>query len=130
MWYTDFVVEMDARFLPGDSLYSSKNWRFHFRQFYTFIFEAEGDVTFEGLPGGPIGISRAFQSGQNASHVLVIVKDQDVALFINDQPVYHGTLEPGWKNGSMMFEFQTTVGFDNFKIWDISDIFPTVTPAP
>ena len=60
--------------------------------------------------------------------MLVLVKDQAVALLVNDRPVYYSLLKPRWKNGGMMWSFGDTVAFDNFKIGDISGIPPA--PAP
>jgi hypothetical protein len=64
--------------------------------------------------------------------VLIIVKDQAVALFVNERSTYYGALPILWKNGGMEWSFGDTVAFDNFKIWDISDLqlTPTSTLQP
>ncbi len=62
------------------------------------------------------------RSGQNPNHVRVIVRDQVIALFVNDQPIFCSEVEPLWLNGGMAWEVRGTVAFDNFKFWDISDL--------
>jgi serine/threonine-protein kinase len=147
MWYTDFVAEMDARFLPGSSPYSQ--WRFSYRHeptpgsggHYFFDFGYSGGVTvgfFEepGLPGKYTHFPDTAQPGLSVNHVLIIVKDQAVALFVNDRPVYYGALPILWKNGGMEWSIEGGEGvaglaaLDNLKIWDISNIPLTATPAP
>lgn len=143
MWYTDFVAEIDARFLPGSS--SDSQWRFHYRRdpspgggapyFFDFRYSGDVGVGFEelGSPGEYTGLSDVARSGTSVNHVLVIAKDQTVALFVNDRPVYYGALPILWKNGGMMWGAGWDTGivaFDNFKVWDISDIPLAVTPAP
>lgn len=134
MWYPDFVIEMDARFLPGSSTDSDNEWRYRFRRDYFFDFEYNGqvEVGFEepGSPGEYTRIEGAIRSGANTNHVLIIVKDQEVALIVNDRPVYHGVMKPVWKNGRMEWSFGDTVAVDNFKIWDISDIVLSAKPGP
>jgi hypothetical protein len=142
MWYTDFVVEMDARFLPGSP--SDSEWRFHYRRDrpgggapYFIDIEYRGDVEI-GIQGIDstweyTRLQDAARPGANVNnHVLVIVKDRAVALFVNDLPVYYGALPIVWKNGGMEWSFGDTVAFDNFKVWDISDLplTATVTPIP
>ena len=73
---------------------------------------------------------QASRSGLNANHVLVIAKGQVIALFVNGQPVFRVDDQPRWLNGGMGWGTDGTVAFDNFKIWDISDISLTATPAP
>ncbi|MEK7786102.1 MAG: protein kinase, partial [Chloroflexota bacterium] len=110
MWYTDFVIEMDARFLPGSSTDTENQWRFHYRQNgtnYFFGIKYSGNVLvgFEelGSPSKYTNIPDAARAGLDVNHVLVIAKDQSVALFINDRPVYYSVLPPRWKNGGMMW---------------------------
>lgn len=141
MWYPNFVAEMDARFLPGSS--PDSELRFHYRRDpspgggapYFFDLEYSGDVEigFEelGSPGKHTRLPDVARPGANVNnHVLILVKDQAVALFVNDRPVYYGTLPILWKNGGMEWSFGDTVAFDNFKVWDISNLSLPVTPAP
>jgi hypothetical protein len=143
VWYTDFVAEMDARFLPGSSTDPNNQWTYHYRFVdssdvgspYWFAFKYSGHVevgiqeidrTWEYT-----GLLDAARSGLSVNHVLVIVKDETVALFVNDQPTYYNnTLPPRWKNGGMNWSVGDTVAFDNLKIWDISGISFTATPTP
>lgn len=134
MWYPDFVIEMDARYLssrPDD------RWRFHYRMngYQNFIdFEQDGDllVGFEELGGANnyIRLDDVLRPGLEDNHVQIIVKDQSVALFVNDRPVYYGDLKPGWKNGRMLWSGGGKVAFDNFKIWDIRQLPLATVSAP
>jgi serine/threonine-protein kinase len=140
MWYPDFVAEFDARFLleaPPDNY-----WSFVYRDplvvgpgnFYMFYFS--GDVNAALL--GSDGVVRHMPNlqgvalpGTNVNHILVIAKGQDFALYINDQPVFYKRGEPVWPNGGMRLNVGgVTVVFDNFKIWDISDLSLPATPTP
>lgn len=130
MWYTDFVINMDARLLsrgPRDE------WRFSFRfnNFFDFEQNLGVEVGFgEYSPGKYVRVDNVLKPGPKVNHVLIIVKDQGVALFVNDRPVYYGILESRWKNGGMDWSGPGTIAYDNFKIWDISDIPLATLPAP
>ena len=138
MGYTDFVIEMDARFLPGSSADPENRWRFQYRQngnynyFFDFHYSGNVVVGFEKLssPGMYTDLPGVLLPGENTNHVLIIVKDQALALYVNDSPVYNSVLEPLQKNGGMVWSQGDTVAFDNFKIWDISDIPLEATPTP
>jgi hypothetical protein len=67
-------------------------------------------------------LSNAVQPGVGVNHVLIIVKDQAVALFINDQPVYYGDLPSGFKSGEATWGFGVSLAYDNFKIWNLNDL--------
>jgi len=140
MSYLDFVAEMDARFLPGSP--PDSQWRFHYRRglspgggapyFFDFKYSGDVGVGFEelGSPGKYTDYPDAARPGLSSNHVLIIVKDQAVALFVNNRPTHYGALPILWKNGGMEWSFGDTVAFDNFKIWDISDLSLTTTPTP
>ncbi|MEK7327781.1 MAG: hypothetical protein AAB217_21255, partial [Chloroflexota bacterium] len=142
MWYTDFVAEMEARFLPGSP--SDSGWTFQYRReaggagampyFFDFKYSGDVGVSIQEIDSTTVQttwLQNAAQPGATVNnHVLVIVKDQNVALFVNDRPVYYGTLPPRWKNGGMEWSFGDTVAFDNLKIWDISNLPLTATPTP
>jgi hypothetical protein len=134
MWYTDFVIEMDARYLSSKP---EDRWRYHYRMGgtnYFFDFEQDGDVLvgYEqlGEPSLYIPLENVLRPGQMINHVLIIVKDQGVALFANDRPVFYGVLKPVWKNGNMLWSGGASVAYDNFKIWDISDVSLATLTAP
>lgn len=135
MGYTDFVIEMDARFLPGSSTDPDNRWRFQYRQngnynyFFDFHYSGNVVVGFEklGSPAEYTDLPGVLQPGQSTNHVLIIVKDQAIALYINDSPVYNSVLEPLQKNGGLLWSQGDTVAYDNIKIWDIS---LEATPIP
>ncbi len=59
----------------------------------------------------------------SVNHILIIAKGQTFALYVNDQPTFYQEREYVWPNGGIMLEVQDRpVAFDNFKIWDISDL--------
>jgi hypothetical protein len=144
MWYPDFVAEMDARFLPGTP--ADSQWKFKYRHMgggvdaasnvYEFYF---GGRVMAGLVGSDpphrdkMDLTQLYGvalSGLNVNHVLVIAKGQAFALYINGRPVFYKIGIPIWPNGGIRIDLDDTVALDNFKIWDISDISLTATPAP
>ncbi len=113
-WYTDFVIEMDYRFLtPNDS------WTIYFRGFQGFGFSYNNGGVLASDQGTPL--SFAILPEESVNHVLIIVEEQAVALFVNDQSIYYGNLDPGWKSGDVEWTVRdSTVAFDNFKIWNLN----------
>jgi len=119
MWYTDFVIEMDYRFL---TVSVDDRWVFSFRGTEGFLFPRSGDVLLQ-TNRKEVGLPYTLRPDDRAKHVLIIVKDQAVALFINDEPVYYGNLPAGFKNGEAnWFSYGPTIAFDNFKIWNLNDL--------
>jgi hypothetical protein len=119
MWYTDFVIEMDYRFIDP----SGTRWMFHARGYQVqFAFYDGGEVHVNELTDFP----NAAKPGGSVNHVLIIVED-GVALFVNDQPKYYEELQ-GWKNGEAEWwierwgELKGSVAFDNIKIWNLNDL--------
>jgi hypothetical protein len=117
MWYTDFVIEMDYRFI------SPLDWRWTFfargpppNHQVGFTFWGDGTVA-KDLIEWP----DAAKPGGSVNHVLIIVEDA-VALFVNDQPIYYEELQ-GWKNGEALWWLKNvSVAFDNIKIWNLNDL--------
>ncbi len=86
MWYTDFVIEMDYRFLPEHA--ENDRWTFYFRGIQGFDFYAGGEVT---VTNQASVIPIAYIDGEkDINHVLIIVKGESVALYMNGQPEYYG----------------------------------------
>lgn len=119
MWYTDFVIEMDYRFIN----FSGKRWMFYARgNQVQFAFYDGGGVQVKEFTEFP----NAAEPGGSVNHVLIIVED-GVALFVNDQPIYYEDLQ-GWKNGEALWwisrwgDSKVSVAFDNIKIWNLNDL--------
>lgn len=136
MWYPDFVAELDARFLPGAP--PDSYWSFWYRHrnvipsdSHGYTFRIDGDVR-AGFAEteGDIDLQGAALPGTDVNHVLVIAKGQAFALYINGRPVFYQLREPIWPNGGMRMNIEDAVAFDNFKVWDISDLPLAATPAP
>jgi tetratricopeptide (TPR) repeat protein len=122
MWYTDFVIEMDYRFLAVSGSNNDDRWTFTFRGTESFSFPDSGEV-FLRTNQNVVGLPYTLRPDNLPKHVLIIVKDQAVALFINDEPVYYGKLPAGFKNGEAnWFSYGPTMAYDNFKIWNINDL--------
>jgi hypothetical protein len=64
------------------------------------------------------------------NHILVIVKGSKIAIYVNSLPVWYGTSQKPLRGEIWLRVYPeplewtrvTTVAFDNFKIWDISNL--------
>jgi hypothetical protein len=132
--YTDFVVEVDAHFTPADKAEDSPT--------LGIIFRMEGDnggyeyqVHFGGYVScGRTGGRTIFASQQSANpgtqtnHLLVIAKGPEITLFLNGEPLAHfsdpssarGNVGVFVKSNSSFWKAEGA--FDNYRIWDISDL--------
>ena len=139
--YTNFVVEVDGRFLPGTA--TASGWRITFRLTQgekDGIDYAAGDWIFIGYghdsPDAHIyvlnGPHQDFLLGGPATqsiHLLVIARGQKFAFYADGKPLYYtessycpyGDISLGVSNYGNL-QTDTVVAFDNFKIWDLSDL--------
>jgi hypothetical protein len=116
MWYTDYVVEMNIRFISASE---SNRWEFYFRNFGEgFYFYPDGPVWANIEGGGSYELS---SWGSNYRKVLIIVHDQFAAVFVDDQSLLSIDLELRWKNGTAYWG-GAPVAFDYIKIWDLNSI--------
>ena len=131
MWYPDMVAQIDARFLPGSS--QSGRWSFDYRHVaegggYDYEFQPNGNVGAcfpQPVPNKDdcMDVPGWILPQPRANHILIIAKGQTFALYVNDQPMFYQEREYVWPNGGIMLAVQGSgVAFDNFKIWDISDL--------
>jgi tetratricopeptide (TPR) repeat protein len=120
MWYTDFVIKLDYRFLPSAT--RDQRWDIGFRGAEGFSFYYGGEVIVNRYLQQAESLARAAEPGGSVNHVLILVKDEAVALFINDQPVYYGDLPSGFKNGEASWFFGSNIAYDNFEIWNLNDL--------
>ena len=133
--YPDIVAELDGRFLPdttADVAYWAVNIRkVDFGHGYTLRIWYDGQVDLEGFGEGGGPIPRAANPGLQSNHLLLVAKGTRFAFYVNDQPLTY--LEDDTNRwGTIMFVLPTgyeytfgepvIVAFDNFKLWDISDI--------
>jgi hypothetical protein len=130
MAFTDFVLELDERFLQG----SSSNWlRIGFRdqaenpeEFLAYEFQINHDGSFS-INWPPTQRKIEITSGitrpeSKSNHILIITKGSHFAFFVNDQPLYYLTDTTIWQKGTISFTAYSTIALDNLKIWDISDL--------
>lgn len=134
MDYPDFVAKLDGRFLPdthGDAW-----WTLFFRDSggpcYLFGVNYDGSIGLGGFGNADQSFSAAAVSGYEGNHLLLIAKGARFAFYVNGEPVYY--LENSkyrwgdiwlraWGGGSAnITDNPTTVAFDNFMLWDISDV--------
>lgn len=131
--FSDFVAELDARILKATD---PGGWGFIFREQpfpqsfrYHINFNSSGLSLFLDtgsytdlfyLQGTPV------QPAPGTNHLLVIAKGPNIAIYVNgelvtvvnDTTLSSGTVSLGIHAG----EQETEVRFDNFKIWDVSDL--------
>ena len=118
-WFTDFVIEMNARMEPVGSRDPDSGWTFHYRSLNGFTFFYDGTV--QEAFGGDIEDLDALLPGSVSNKITIIVKDQEHALYINDQPIYYGTLPSGYKNGIGSWGIKDPVTFESINIWDLNE---------
>jgi hypothetical protein len=134
LWYSDFVAEVEGKCLSGDP--KNSYWSLGFRltenaddkvgfQCYGWLWgHSDYNSEVRGLPPG------------STNRLLVIAKGSQVAFYVNDNPAFFWT-NAAPRRGifnlnvwSSQWGTDTAVSFDNFKVWDISDISLEATPTP
>jgi tetratricopeptide (TPR) repeat protein len=101
MWYTDYVVEMDYRYMSLGSGGPESRWTLYFR-------DGTLDFNYEDL---------------NTHHLVFILLDQGYGLFVDDWPLVNGNLEVKYKEGSLGWWIMgPKIAFDNFKVWDLNNL--------
>lgn len=131
--FSDFVAELDARILKATD---PGGWGFIFREQpfpqsfrYHINFNSSGLSLFLNtgsykdlfyLQGAPV------RPAPETNRLLVIAKGPNIAIYVNGEPVAvvsDSTLSSGIVSlGIHAGEQETEVRFDNFKIWNISDL--------
>lgn len=132
--YSDFVAKLDGRFLPdtkGDAW-----WSLFFRDgggpSYLFGVNLDGSISVGGFGQEDLSFPSAAISGYKTNHLLLIAKGPRFAFYANGKPLLYmenSTNRWGdiwfraWDGGSAnITDNPTIVAFDNFRLWDISDI--------
>ena len=128
--YRSYVVEVEGRFLPGSDKTQSY-WVLNTPEHGISVwYPGYGYMDDMEYPSGTIPISA--NPGTESNTLMIIVNRPGVAFYLNGQPLYYledATIEYGkfslyvynpdqGQGGPMV----TIVAFDNFKIWDISDL--------
>lgn len=117
-WYTDYVMEFSWRF-EGEEI---DHWSFYVRN-------GEASIVFHEDHMGIVKTPRDhnvyyFEPSDEMNHTMIIVKDESMAVMINDQPVYYGDFLPTeWKSGESIFMInKSTILIDNVAIWNLNDL--------
>lgn len=134
--YPDFVVELDGQFLKGAT--GNAGWAIYFRLMdgsahYAFgIYDTIGTVGIWGSGNDFYQFPHAAKFGYETNRLLVIAKGSEFAFYVNGEPLYYMRdtkyawgdiqLQSSGNNGGKTSGSASIVAFDNFKLWDISDI--------
>ena len=130
MAFTDFVLEIDERFVEG----SSSNWlQIAFRDIvdnpeeflgYEFQINHDGSFSVNWPPTNKtVEISSAMRPSESKSnHIMIIAKGSEFAFFANDQPLFYMTDTKIRQRGAISFRAYAIIAIDNLKIWDINDL--------
>jgi predicted Ser/Thr protein kinase len=147
LWFSDFVLEVDAQFAAGEW----GSWTTRFRCWPGTIGQpgnAEYGIAFS--PDGAFGVSKnvggvhvelvnahapTFEQGFDTNRLMIIAQGPQIAFYVNGEPLWfvydesssRGTIELGAEN--RIHDTLLRVHFDNFKVWDITDL-PVSTPVP
>lgn len=119
MAYKDFVLELDIRFMDSDK----ENPRFDIFYRNNTLFTINPDGTLEAFYGGNT-ISEKAYGDQRPNRILIIVKGNRCALYVNDQPVNYYEDNPNkyYSRERIIFWPNGPVALDNLKIWDLEKI--------
>ncbi|MFQ6101234.1 MAG: protein kinase [Anaerolineae bacterium] len=128
---SDFVLEIDGRFISGEM----GDWQVKFREgdegYYVVLLSSEGyldlwkseaeEVKLFTLRGPPIG------SGDETNRLQVMAKGPWIALYLNGEPIYLAYDETFSTDGIDLTLCNhganpVRVHFDNFRVWDITDL--------
>ncbi len=119
-WYTDFVIDMQVRHLNPSSEENDR-FTFTFRNGGgTCDFSTNGEVRCNGMLH-PLLVNHTAQWPTDPYRIRFIVQESEYALFINDQPFYHGSLPSGYKSGEIGW-WPGGVAFDDMTIWDLNNL--------
>ena len=123
--YTDFVLEVDARFVSYDP--ADGRWGVSWGN--EIIINNWGEISWLLREGPKVVDSGNAYPATASNHILIVVKRIESAVYVNDQPLSYivsDTIQ--WRDISLFVprldntKYETVVAFDNFKLWDISDL--------
>lgn len=121
--YPDFVIEFDARFFPGAA--RDSHWVFHFRDAvgpnHALRIDYGGSVLLSFYEGGTYEFPAAANPGNQTNHILVIGKGSNIAIYINNVPIFNINVPQPRYGDFRFFADGTILAIDNIKIWDIAN---------
>ncbi len=118
-WSTDFVINMQVRHLDSESGENNR-FTFNFRNNGSCSFSSSGEVHCNGMLSSLL-VDQIAQAPTDPYTIRIIVQEYEYALFINDEPIYHGSLDTGYKSGEITW-WPGGVAFDNFGFWDLNNL--------
>ena len=149
--FSDFVLEVDARFVSGEWGF----WNVIFRDspgtleepvsaHYGVMFSPDGAFAmWKNVSGVHINLvehsphAPTFERGFETIHLTIIAQGPQIAVYVNGEPlwfVYDESSSRGMISVGVGNDTENTtlrVHFDNLKVWDISAlVLPGETPAP
>ena len=129
MAYKDFVLEFDTHFIQGAPGVSKL--RINFRRYYLWEIDYAGNISLWWEPKTSEAvrnhnISTKGYGFYRTNRILIIIKGNQYALYVNDIPIYYWddryffTVEPIHFYADC--QKAHTVALDNLKIWDLETI--------
>jgi hypothetical protein len=131
--YTDFVVELDGRFLQ--STQDDASWAIFFRDIggpsYLYGVNLDGSIGLWGFGQEYQSCPSTAHSGYEANHLLLIAKGSKFAFYVNGRPACYLENDEyqwgdiwfrAWSGGSSAADSPAIVAFDNFMLWDVRDV--------
>lgn len=120
-WYTDFVIDMQVRHLDPLPEQGGNNFACYFRNSDgSCSFSSNGEVRCNGMLH-PLVVDQIALAPTDPYHIRIIVQEYEYGLFINDHPLYHGSLSTGYKSGEISW-WPGGVAFDSMTIWDLNNL--------
>ncbi|KAF0107303.1 MAG: hypothetical protein FD146_1781 [Anaerolineaceae bacterium] len=136
--HADFVAEFDVRFVSG----GEGDWQIAFHQkgseLHSLGLRRNGQLLFSKCGPNPDGCSELVSTegspinpGEQWNHIQLIVRGPRMAAYVNGTPVLYGEDEndtPVYKKGvgfvgvCNLGPGPLETGWDNFKLWDLSDL--------
>lgn len=128
MAYTNFVLELDTRFLRGSS---DSRFSIYYRKHYNFVVYLDGNLAISWYNEPLKNIPGEAYANLRTNHILIIVKGNQYAFYVNNIPVYYFEDTRYFTREAISFDASQhpmydanypKVALDNLKIWDLEKI--------
>ena len=128
MAYTNFVLEIDTRFLRGSS---DSRFSIYYRKLYSFVIHIDGSMEISRLDDPTRNIPWKANAGHQTNHILMIVRGNQFAFYVNNIPVYFFEDAHFFTREAISFDANhhpmydanyPQIALDNLKIWDLENI--------